>query len=305
MNKTTLVIMAAGMGSRFGKGTKQLEHVGPSGEILMDYSIYDAIEAGFDKVVVIIRKDIEADFRRLIGDKISKTVDISYVYQEMDDIPEGCSVPAERTKPLGTGHAILCCKDMVDTPFAIINADDFYGREAYVKMHEYLANVDVNSNEYCMAGYVLGNTLSEHGTVTRGICRHNGDNKLTYVDESFELRREGDKVVGKNSKGQAIEAKLDDLVSMNMWGCTPTYFKILYDKFVTFLNSEEGDPLKKEYLLPLIMGELVIKGEASVEILPVAAKWFGLTYAEDKPIVVEKLKEMIAEGIYTDNLWNV
>jgi hypothetical protein len=295
--------MAAGMGSRFGKGIKQLEHVGPSGEILMDYSIYDAAKAGFDKVVIVIRKDIEDEFKRLIGDRISKHVNMEYVYQDIDDLPEGFTKPADRTKPWGTGHAILSAAKAVDTPFAVINADDFYGREAFVKMHDYLAKLPENDEQdYCMAGYILGNTLSDNGTVTRGICIHEDDYYLKTVEESFELRLENGVVVGKDSKGNDITAAKDALVSMNMWGCKPVYFKQLQDDFVSFLEGD-GDPLKKEFLLPIIMDNLIKQGKAKIKILPVSERWFGLTYIADKPMIVEKLNKIIEEGVYPANLW--
>jgi hypothetical protein len=303
MNRTTLVIMAAGMGSRFGKGIKQLEHVGPSGEILMDYSIYDAAKAGFDKIVIVIRKDIEDEFKKLIGDRIAKHVNMEYVYQDIDDLPEGFTKPADRTKPWGTGHAILSAAKAVDTPFAVINADDFYGREAFVKMHDYLAALsDDDEQDYCMAGYILGNTLSDNGTVTRGICIHDDDYYLKTVEESFELRLENGVVVGKDSKGNDITAPSDALVSMNMWGCKPVYFKQLQEDFVSFLESE-GDPLKKEFLLPIIMDNLIKQGKAKIKILPVSERWFGLTYIADKPMIVEKLNKIIEEGVYPANLW--
>jgi hypothetical protein len=295
--------MAAGMGSRFGKGIKQLEHVGPSGEILMDYSIYDAAKAGFDKVVIVIRKDIEDEFKRLIGDRISKHVNMEYVYQDIDDLPEGFTKPADRTKPWGTGHAILSAAKAVDTPFAVINADDFYGREAFVKMHDYLAKLPENDEQdYCMAGYILGNTLSDNGTVTRGICIHEDDYYLKTVEESFELRLENGVVVGKDSKGNDITAPKDALVSMNMWGCKPVYFKQLQEDFVSFLEGD-GDPLKKEFLLPIIMDNLIKQGKAKIKILPVSERWFGLTYIADKPMIVEKLNKIIEEGVYPANLW--
>ena len=305
MNKTTLVIMAAGMGSRFGKGIKQLEHVGPNGEILMDYSIYDAIKAGFDKVVIVIRRDIEDEFRKLIGDRISRYIEIEYVYQDINDLPEGFSLPAGRVKPWGTGHAILACEGHLDNPFAIINADDYYGREAFIKVHDYLASLDsCDSSNYCMAGYVLGNTLSDNGTVTRGICGHDDEYNLSCVEESFSLREEEGQVVGFDSKGEDIIAPIDSLVSMNMWGCTPMFMNQLKAGFVDFLSDNTGDSLKKEYLLPVIMDKLIAENEASVKILPVGERWFGLTYIEDKPLVVEEIKKMIAAGKYPVALWD-
>ncbi len=301
-NSTTLVIMAAGLGSRFGKGIKQLEHVGPNGEILMDYSIYDAIAAGFDKVVVVIRKDIEDEFRKLIGDKVSEFADVSYVYQDIENIPEGYLVPEGRVKPWGTGHAVLSCIGFVDTPFVVINADDFYGREAFVKIHDYLVNkTDSYKAEYCMAGYVLENTLSDNGTVTRGICKCDADMKLCDVEETFELVKEGDTVKGRNKNGDVSLAP-DSLVSMNMWGCNPRFLEQLEEEFEEFLSNDE-DPLKKEFLLPIVMDKLIKNGKAEVEVLPVSEKWFGLTYHEDKDMIVEKLKSITEAGVYPENLW--
>ena len=303
MNKTTLVIMAAGMGSRFGKGIKQLEHVGPDGEILMDYSIYDAVRAGFDNVVVVIRRDIEDEFRKLIGDRISKKVDLEYVYQDMDALPEGFSVPEGRAKPWGTGHAILSCLGHINNPFAIINADDYYGSESFKTMHEFLANCDPEDGRYCMAGYILGNTLSENGTVTRGICAHDENMFLSKVNESFKLKKEGEIVTGEDELGNALTAKLDDLCSMNLWGCMPGFLDYLEKDFVNFLKDDRLDPLKKEYLLPSIIDKMIKEGLITVEILPVNDRWFGLTYADDKPMVVQKLGEMIEQGTYPEKLW--
>ncbi|MGN0164572.1 MAG: sugar phosphate nucleotidyltransferase [Lachnospiraceae bacterium] len=305
MNKTTLVIMAAGMGSRFGKGIKQLEHVGPAGEILMDYSIYDAIKAGFNKVIIVIRRDIEEEFRKLIGDRISSHIEIKYVYQDFDNLPEGFTCPEDRKKPWGTGHAILACDGEIDSPFAIINADDFYGYEAFSKVHDYLANVSEDSEaDYCMAGYILGNTLSDNGTVTRGICRYDIEYNLLCVDESFKLHAENGCVLGEDKNGHEISASPDSLVSMNMWGCKPVFMKQLKDKFVAFLSNDSDDPLKKEFLLPVVIDELIKNKEANVKILPVNEHWFGLTYIDDKPMVVKELKAMIDAGKYPDNLWN-
>lgn len=296
--------MAAGMGSRFGNGIKQLEHVGPEGEILMDYSIYDAVRAGFDKVVIVIRRDIEAEFRRLIGDRISGHVETEYVYQDMENLPEGFSLPEGRVKPWGTGHAVLACEGHIDCPFAVINADDYYGREAFVRVHDYLAALPADDGaEYCMAGYVLGNTLSDNGTVTRGICCHDDEYNLLYVRESFCLREENGRVVGENARKEKITAPIGSLVSMNMWGCKPIFLKQLKEKFAAFLAEDSGDPLKKEFLLPEVIDRMIAKGEASVKILPVGERWFGMTYLEDKPLVVGELQKMTAEGKYPAGLW--
>ena len=306
MGKTALVIMAAGMGSRFGKGIKQLEHVGPDGEILMDYSIYDAVKAGFDKVIIIIRKDIENEFKRLIGDRIAKKVDLSYVYQDMDDLPEGFVKPEERVKPWGTCHAVLAARDIIDCPFCVINADDFYGRQAFEVMNGFLKENN-NDNEFYMAGYILGNTLSDNGTVTRGICKADADHYLVGVHESYKLSLSTEntgKVVGVSGKGKPIEVSDKALVSMNMWGLNPSFVERLKNGFVEFLKDEDADPLTKEFLLPIFIDKLVQDKEVKVKILDVHEKWFGLTYAEDKPAVVEKIKGMIQEGYYPEKLWN-
>lgn len=304
MNKTALVIMAAGMGSRFGNGIKQLEHVGPEGEILMDYSIYDAVKAGFQKVIIVIRRDIEEEFRKLIGDRISEHVEIEYVYQDINNLPEGFSLPEGRVKPWGTGHAVLACDGHIDCPFAVINADDYYGREAFVKVHDYLAALPADDNAaYCMAGYVLGNTLSDNGTVTRGICCHDDEYNLLDVRESFCLREENGQVVGENAKKEKITAPIDSLVSMNMWGCKPVFMKQLKERFIDFLADESYDSHTKEFLLPAVIDRLITDKEASVKILPVGERWFGMTYIEDKPLVVRELQKKTAEGKYPVGLW--
>ena len=295
---TALVIMAAGMGSRYG-GIKQIEPVGPGGEIILDYSIYDAIEAGFNKVVFIIRKDIEEAFRAAIGDRIEKRIKTEYVFQNMEELPEGFTVPEGRTKPWGTGQAILACKDVVKEPFAVINADDYYGKEGLKKIHEYLCNpaaVDTEFN-FCMAGFEIGNTLSENGTVTRGICQvKNGI--LTKIVETKEIGKgDGCAVTPDGS------VPLNQPVSMNMWGLTPDIFPELEKRFVTFLGSIEGNELKAEYLIPTIIGDMVEEGIASVHVLETADKWFGVTYKEDKAQVVESFAELVSQGIYKNKLW--
>ena len=236
---TTLVVMAAGIGSRFGGGIKQLEPVGPNGEIIMDYAIHDAKEAGFNKVVFIIRKDLEKDFKEIIGNRISKVIDIDYAFQELDNLPDGFSVPEGRKKPFGTGQAVLACKGIVNEPFAVINADDYYGKEAFVKVHDFLVNPEKSGKKYdfCMAGFILGNTLSDNGAVTRGICKVNEDNILVSVDETGGIERvSADKVVCEKD-GKQVEVSSDSYVSMNMWGLTPDFFDELETRFVTFLEN--------------------------------------------------------------------
>ena len=288
MQETTLVIMAAGIGSRFGGGIKQLEPVGPSGEIIMDYSIYDAIEAGFNKVVFIIRKDLEKAFREVIGNRIEKVANVAYAYQELDDLPAGFTKPKDRTKPWGTGQAVLCCKGIVTTPFAVINADDYYGKEAFVKVHDYLVGTHGKANGYdiCMAGFILGNTLSENGTVTRGICKVNKDGILEDVIETSGIERVADGRVICQRDGKQIEVSADSYVSMNMWGFTADFIDELDLQFIEFLkNVPEGD-IKKEYLLPILVDKLIKENKATVKLLETNDKWFGVTYKEYKDSVV-------------------
>ncbi|MCQ2422981.1 MAG: nucleotidyltransferase [Lachnospiraceae bacterium] len=301
MKNTTLVVMAAGMGSRFGGGIKQLEKVGPSGEIIMDYSIYAAKEAGFNKVVFIIRRDLEKDFREIIGNRIEKYIEVGYVYQEMDKLPDGYTVPEGRKKPWGTGQAVLACLGTLKEPFVVINADDFYGKEAFRATHEYLVNLPEGSeHRYCMGGFVLGNTLSEHGMVTRGVCEAK-DGQLVSVEECFSLRREGDVVLGENSVGEPITCDPSVPVSMNLWGFTPDFLEELNAKFADFLSKEAAaNPLKAEYLLPQVVGEMVREGRASVAVLPTNDRWFGVTYKEDKPLFVESIAKLIAAGEFPE-----
>ncbi len=304
MNKTTLVIMAAGLGSRYGSGIKQLEQVGPSGEIIMDYSIYDAIHAGFDKIVFIIRHDLEQEFKEIIGDRIAKKIEVEYVFQEVDALPKGIKKPEGRKKPWGTGQAVLCCRNVVKEPFAVINADDFYGRQAFEKVHQFLAKTDLNSPDYhfCMAGFILGNTLSEHGTVTRGICKVTEQDLLSKVEETFALKRQGTMAVGKDSMGKEILLDLNTLVSMNMWGFTPNFLEVLEEDFVDFLKTMDQAPLTAEFLLPNVVGHLVTQKKAVVKVLHTTDKWFGVTYQEDKQAVVDSICRLVKEGSYPTSI---
>lgn len=296
--KTTLVIMAAGMGSRFG-GIKQIEKLGPSGEIILDYSVFDAKEAGFDKVVFIIRKDIEEAFREAVGNRFEGFIDVEYVFQDMNDLPAGYSVPEGREKPWGTGQAILACKGVVNEPFAVINADDYYGKEGFVKIHKFLTE-QANATrpyQFCMAGFRVGNTLSENGTVTRGVCQvENG--KLTHIEETSDIAKGNG--VAVTPKG---EIAFDTPVSMNMWGFTPAILEELEKGFPKFLDGIAGNELKAEYLLPTIVGDMVQAGDAVVNVLDVSDKWFGVTYKEDKDSVIKAFADLVEKGVYNKKLY--
>lgn len=301
MMKTSLVIMAAGIGSRFGGGIKQLAPVGPTGEIIMDYSVHDAILAGFDKIVFIIRRDIEEDFREVIGDRIEKIckrngVEVAYAFQSIDSLPSGFSVPEGRTKPWGTGQAVLAAKDVINEPFAVINADDYYGKEAFKIIHEFLAS-EVKQTEFCMAGYKLCNTLSENGGVTRGVCKvKNG--YLTDIKETHNIVK-----TASGAEADGVEIPPESIVSMNMWGFHPDYLKTLESDFIRFLKGISKGEQKAEYLIPIHIGELLKSEKISVKILNTADKWFGVTYKEDRDSVVEAFKSLIAKGEYKPNLF--
>ena len=299
--------MAAGIGSRFGGGIKQLEPVGPSGEIIMDYSIHDALEAGFNKVVFIIRKDLEKDFREIIGNRMEKLVETAYAFQEINDLPAGFTKPADRTKPWGTGQAILSCKDLVNEPFAVINADDYYGKEAFVKVHDYLVEEHPASDklDFCMAGFLLENTLSENGGVTRGICSVNEQGHLTKVTETKNIVKtaEGAAVQAEDGSLTAVQAHCP--VSMNMWGFTGGFMKELVNRFPVFLQKNiPENPLKCEYFLPFVVDELLKEKKATVKVLTTQDKWYGVTYKEDKPVVVAAIQKLKDQGLYPQGLWD-
>jgi len=302
MAATTLVIMAAGMGSRFG-GIKQLEPVGPSGEIIMDYSIYDAINAGFNKVVFITRRDLEKDFKNIIGNRIEKHVKVEYVFQELDALPEGFKKPEGRTKPWGTGQAVLCCKDVVREPFAVINADDYYGKEAFIKIYQFLNDNSKKDSQYCMAGFILGNTLSDNGTVTRGICKVE-DGILREIVETTGIKMDIDTAVAKDDRGNDITLDPASVVSMNMWGFKPSLFEELEVGFNDFLSNIGEEELKKEYLLPEVVGNMIANNRAEVTVLSTSDRWFGVTYKEDKPVVVESFRNLVDQGEYPVKLFS-
>lgn len=301
MSRATLVVMAAGIGSRFGGGIKQLEPVGPNGEIIMDYSIKDAMAAGFDKVVFVIRKDLEKDFKEIIGNRIEKQVEVAYAFQELDDIPEAFKETfKERTKPWGTGQAILCCKDVVKEPFLVINADDYYGKQAYKEAYNELTsgqNIQNGKLQVSMVGFVLKNTLSENGGVTRGVCKVGQDQMLEKIVETHNIVKDGDKAKVITEGGEKY-IDVDSPVSMNMWGLQPDFFEVLETGFTEFLKKLNSSDLKTEYLLPTIIGGLLEEDKVEVKVLKSQDKWFGVTYKEDKESVVQAIKGLIARGEY-------
>ena len=302
---TTLIIMAAGIGSRYGAGIKQLAKMGPNGEIIMDYSIHDAKEAGFNKVVFIIRKDIFKEFEEIIGNRIKEQIDVEYVFQELDDLPEGFEVPEGRTKPWGTGQAVLCCKDIVKEPFVIINADDYYGKEAFVKLHDFLVSGEDLGREFTMgmAGFILKNTLSDNGTVTRGVSVVDENGLLSQVHETTGIMMGEDGKIKCDLPNVQEWISPEDKVSMNMWAAYPEFLEFLAEDFKTFLSEVEEGDLKKEYLLPNIVDKLLKEGRANVKVLETQDRWFGVTYQEDKEAVQKAFAELIKEGVYPANLW--
>ncbi|WP_279160915.1 nucleotidyltransferase family protein [Thomasclavelia cocleata] len=305
MKNITLVIMAAGIGSRFGGGIKQLAPVGPNGEIIMDYSIYDAKKAGFNKVVFVIRKDIEEEFDRIIGSRIKEIIDVEYVFQELDNIPNDyLEMFKQRTRPWGTGQAILCCKDVVKEPFLVINADDYYGKQAYQEAYEYLANDQMNTDkqQIAMVSFILKNTLSDNGGVTRGICSVNEDNHLINIVETHNIEK-GDNSAFVKDGDRVIDIDLNVPVSMNMWALQPAIFNVLDEKFKIFLEKLCQDDLKAEYLLPTIIGDLLKEDLVDVTVLKSQDNWFGVTYKEDKQSVIDSIKELIMDGVYPNKLY--
>ncbi|MDD3277664.1 MAG: sugar phosphate nucleotidyltransferase [Lachnospiraceae bacterium] len=303
--KPVLVIMAAGMGSRYG-GLKQIDPVDAEGDIIMDFSIYDAKKAGFEKVVFIIKKAIEKDFKEHVGNRISEQMEVAYVYQELDKLPEGFSVPEGRVKPYGTGHAILCCLEEIDGPFAVINADDYYGAHAFHEIYQYLAtHEDDGMYRYCMVGYILGNTLTDNGHVARGVCSTDSDNHLTSICERTHIEREKEGAAYTEDEGATWqEIDINSVVSMNMWGFGASILPELNNRFAAFLNSSlQTNPLKGEYFLPSVVQELLEEKKATVEVLKSEDKWYGVTYKEDKAVVTAAIQDMKDRGIYPKNLW--
>jgi len=300
--KPTLLILAAGMGSRYG-GLKQLDQVGPSGETIIDYSIYDAIRAGFGKVIFIIKEAIEDDFKETFVERLKDKIAIDYVFQETWMVPEGISIPDDRSKPWGTGHAVMMADGKINGPFAVINADDFYGRGAFESLADYYKDwTSERSNDYCMVGYRVANTLSEFGAVSRGVCQPDSDSFLVDVVERTHIERQQTGIVFKNEKEQFVAIPDDTFVSMNFWGFTPSFFGFLNKGFESFIQKN-AENLKAEFYIPSVVNELIKSQQATVRILHCDEKWFGMTYKEDRPIVVKSIRELIRMGVYPENLW--
>ena len=298
--KPTLLILAAGMGSRFG-GLKQVEPVGPNGETILEYSIFDAIRAGFGKVVFVIRESFSADFKNRFESKLKGKIDIEYVYQEIHKLPEGFNLPEGREKPWGTGHAILMAKEVINEPFAAINADDFYGAEAYQVIAEYLRNL-TDPQKYAMVGYQLNNTLSDFGSVSRGICVTNSNQHLTKITETHKIRQENQKILCESETGETVELTGNEAVSMNFWGFHPSLFQNIEIQFIEFLKNNIHLP-KSEFYIPFIVFEMILKGQASVDVLNADSPWFGVTYQEDKPYVIKQIQKLTKQGVYPSKLW--
>ena len=305
MNKPVLVIMAAGMGSRYG-GLKQIDPVDSDGHIIMDFSMYDAKQAGFEKVIFIIKKENEADFKEAVGDRMAKYMDVSYAYQELASIPEGYEVPEGRVKPWGTAHAVLSCISLIDGPFAVINADDYYGQEAFKLIYDYLAShQDDDKYRYTMVGYHLGNTVTDNGHVARGVCDMNEKGELIAINERTRIEKHDGGIAFTEDDGETSNfVPADTTVSMNMWGFTKSILKEIEEGFPAFLDKGlKENPMKCEYFLPTVVSNLLGEDRATVAVLKSADKWYGVTYKEDKPVVVEAIQKMKDEGRYPQHLW--
>jgi dTDP-glucose pyrophosphorylase len=299
--KPTLFILAAGMGSRYG-GLKQLDGLGPNGETIMDYSVFDAMRAGFGKVVFVIRKDFEEDFRNVVLSKYADHVPCEVCFQGIDNLPEGFTRNPERTKPWGTNHAVLMAKDLIKEPFMVINADDFYGKESFEVMAKFLVEANGQEGKYCMAGYRVGNTLSDHGTVSRGVCATDRMGYLTDVVERTAIENKNGHVVYQDENGQDVEIPFETPVSMNMWGFTPEYFAYAEEAFKAFL-TENAQELKAEFYIPTLVNDMINSGKATCKVLDTTAKWFGVTYAEDRQMVVDKIQALVDAGVYPSKLF--
>jgi len=299
--KPSLLVLAAGMGSRYG-GLKQMEPMGPAGETILDYTVYDACRAGFDKVVFVIRRDFAEDFKRELGSRFESAIEVAYAFQELGDIPTCHRIPEGRQKPWGTAHAVRAARNAITAPFATVNADDFYGRDAFVRIGNYLAALqDPDALQLAMVGYPLRNTLSPHGAVNRGLCTV-AEGNLQSVAEYEEIREEADTLMGNDPEGVRQNVDADTLVSMNCWGFTPALFPALETIFTNFLNAHAGE-LKSECYIPAVVDELIQSGRATCPVLETEGAWFGVTYPDDKPLVQEKLRTLHAAGAYPERLW--
>ena len=300
--KPTLLVLAAGMGSRYG-GLKQLDQVGPSGETIIDYSIFDAIRAGFGKVVFIIRRDIEDAFKNAIGSRYAGEIAVDYAFQQLDILPEGFSVPEGREKPWGTGHAVYCASNLVKEPFAVINGDDFYGREGFQLLADYLKQAkDGEKADFSMCGFIMRNTLSDNGSVSRGVCEVDKNGNLSEVVETLKIERNGNGARSFMDDGSVFDYTGDEIVSMNMWGFTPSLFDYIEDMFIEFLRKR-GREMKSEFFIPLVADTLIKQGKANVRVMTSKDEWFGITYREDKPGVVASVKKLVEQGIYPEKLF--
>ncbi len=298
--KPVILVLAAGMGSRYG-GNKQLDSVGPNGETIIDYSIYDAKRAGFGKIVFVIRRNIEEQFIEQFVKPMKGVIDIDYVFQDLDDLPAGLKPAADRTKPWGTSHAILVAKDKIKEPFGVINSDDYYGLEAYKILYDFLT-VNNDDNNFCIIGYKMGNTLSEHGDVNRGVCKVDSKGQLVDIVETREIVKREDGIFAPGADGSIIQFKQDDIVSMNLWGFKTSCFNYLEDEFIKFINRNNSN-IKAELDIPTSMDVFVKKGEIVIDVLMTDSKWMGVTYQKDKPFVIEGIKRMISAGVYPEKLW--
>ncbi|MDZ7739021.1 MAG: NTP transferase domain-containing protein [Bacteroidales bacterium] len=300
MMKPALLVLAAGMGSRYG-GDKQLDKVGPAGQTIIDYSIYDAVRAGFGKIVFVIRRDIEQQFKSYFMRPLEGRVDIDYVFQDMNDLPDGYEPSPERVKPWGTSHAILVARDKLNVPFGVINSDDYYGVDSFKILYDFLVN-DKDDNNYCIVGYRMGNTLSDHGHVNRGVCKTDNKGNLVNIVETRRIEKRPDGIFAPGPKGRELEFDADEIVSMNLWGFKPSCFKYLEEEFINFIERSAGNP-NAELDIPTSMDVYVKKGEINIQVLMTEGKWFGVTYREDRPFVVRSLQDMVDKDIYPEKLW--
>ncbi len=299
--RTTLVLLAAGIGSRYG-GVKQIDAVGPNGEAIIDYSIYDALRVGFTDLCFVVRAEIEDAVRELFAGKFPDSINVSYAIQSLDDIPDGVTAPVEREKPWGTSHAVYAARGVVESPFAVVNADDFYGRDAFKTLHSYLAALANDETDYAMVGYRLEDTLSPHGAVSRGICRKDADGFLESITEHKKIEQTDGRIVARLDDGSSEELQPDDIASMNMFGFTPAVFPQIEREFAEFVRRSGTDPTA-EFYIPDLMTRLIAAGAAQMRVLSTKARWFGMTYRDDKQVVQDRIREYVESGIYPKNLW--